>query len=117
MYEIPESLDTRSMVDQTLELISCAINHAVFHLGRKIAINTASEFQYVDADGKVYDITLPINSCKPFSLLESKVEDVRIGQDRRVLELIFSGHRALRFTSNEMYESFYIHIGDEDFII
>lgn len=120
MYEIPNNLDLTKLYLQTVNAITFTSNTInILFENFHNHIQTYGDFSLV-LKNEIFecDEIFPIKSDYGFiHLIGKKLINTEVKQDNCMLSLLFEEEIVLNLRSSPSYESFIIHLGDEEIII
>lgn len=117
MYDFPDKKKLNQLINQTLVFVTCTANQIILGFSNNIKIEVTGELLHSNGLGDFQEVNVPIDNLSIFKLIECEVNDVDIMNDKKEMVISFKNEHELRFFSDEMYESVYIFLGDEEIIV
>jgi hypothetical protein len=117
MYDFPEKTKLNQLINQRLVAISCTANQIFFEFSNQIKLEVTGHLEHSNSSGQAQEINVPIDNLSIFGLIECEVSNVTIMNNKKEMAISFKNGEVLKFISDEMYESVYIHIDGESIIV
>ncbi len=111
MYKIPESFDISVLKSEIINQIAFGLNFVTLFFNKGfIQISGSFSFRYLGKQFNYYEVYPVKNDFGLLQILEKKITDVTLANNREELKIEFEGGVILCLMGNEMYESFIINI-------
>lgn len=113
MYTLPDSFDTKILLDERLIMICFNSSQVYFHFDSHLMITIDGEF-IVEKDFKIekYHPYLLKSDCGLLELIETTITDCYTDVARKDLRIKFSNSMIVTLLATENYESYLITKGD-----
>jgi len=118
MYKIPEDFNINSIKNEAISQIAFGLNIiTLFFNNGLIQFSGSFSFHY-DSLIQVYEEVYPVQGdFGLLHLLEKRIVQVRVSNERNVLTLEFETGAILELISGKEYESFKLNIDGEEIIV
>jgi hypothetical protein len=117
MYRFPKRDILESIIGNKLIMVSCNVNQIYLHFDSNISISIESTNFQVKSEKELIEIGVPIDNLAVFKLIEQKVIDISLNEEKTILEIIFNQNQRIILTDDEHYETHVITIGKKKIIV
>lgn len=118
MYKIPKSFDISVLKNEIISQIAFGLNFVTLFFSKGF-IQIEGEFATIFENqlfeyAEIYPVK---NDFGLLHLLEQKIIEINVSNDRSTLELVFESGFSLKLKGNEAFESYRIKINDEEVVV